>query len=44
MVKAIQLDFEAKESVSNSLRKLARRGLISEVDFRIYPICSQILA
>jgi len=41
-VKVIQNDFRSKNMVSNSLRYLARRGLITEIDFRIHPVCSQV--
>jgi len=41
-VKAIQDDFRSKNLVSSSLRYLARRGLITDVNFRMYPVCSQV--
>ncbi len=43
-VKTIQDDFRSKHMVTNSLRYLARRGLITEVNFRIVPVCSQVSA
>lgn len=43
-VNAIQNDFRSKHLVSSSLRYLARRGLISDVNFKIYPVCSQVIA
>jgi predicted transcriptional regulator len=42
-VKTIQDDFRSHTLVSNSLRYLARRGLITNNNFRIYPVCSQVL-
>jgi DNA-binding MarR family transcriptional regulator len=41
-VKTIQDDFRSKHMVSNSLRYLARRGLITEVNFRMHPVCQVI--
>lgn len=41
-VKTIQDDFRSHNMVSNSLRYLARRGLITNTNFRIYPVCSQV--
>jgi hypothetical protein len=43
-VLAAQNDFRSKHLVSNSLRYLARRELITIIDFKIYPVCSQIIA
>ncbi len=43
-VLTIQNDFRSKHLVSESLRYLARLGLISNVNFKIYPVCSQVLS
>jgi predicted transcriptional regulator len=43
-VLTVQNDFRSKSMVSNSLRYLARRGLITIINFRIYPVCSQVIA
>jgi hypothetical protein len=41
-VKTIQSDFRSKHTVSESLRYLARLGCITHIDFKIYPVCSQV--
>lgn len=42
-VKAIQTDFDAKYIVTLSLKRLAKRGLITSINFKIYPVCSQVM-
>jgi len=41
-VKAIQIDFDSKYGVTQSLRRLARQKKITVINFQIHPVCSQV--
>jgi len=43
-VKLLQTEFQRKHMVSESLRYLAKKGYITCINFRFYPICSQVIA